>query len=94
MVLKLQKPRHGRIHTVPMAACMPTFCPTGALTFAPATMVLANFFRLKSVRIFYAEDAQLYRELALPNIVEVSFSPRGTYISTWERPGEAPPSYQ
>lgn len=40
------------------------------------------------MRIFYAEDAQLYRELQLPNIVEVSFSPRGTYISTWERPSE------
>ncbi|THH08700.1 hypothetical protein EW145_g2523 [Phellinidium pouzarii] len=37
------------------------------------------------VRIHYAESAELLRELHLPNIVEISFSPRGTYISTWER---------
>lgn len=40
-----------------------------------------------SVRIHYAESAELLRELELPNIVEISFSPRGTYISTWERQG-------
>ena len=40
-----------------------------------------------SVRIHYAESAELLRELELPNIVEISFSPRGTYISTWERLG-------
>ncbi|EDR11071.1 uncharacterized protein LACBIDRAFT_233034, partial [Laccaria bicolor S238N-H82] len=39
-----------------------------------------------SVKIFQAEGAQLLQELQLPNIVEVNFSPRGTYISTWERP--------
>ncbi|KAJ7611801.1 eukaryotic translation initiation factor eIF2A-domain-containing protein [Roridomyces roridus] len=38
------------------------------------------------VRIFEAEGAQLLQELALPNIVDVKFSPRGTYLSTWERP--------
>ncbi|TRM57853.1 eukaryotic translation initiation factor eIF2A-domain-containing protein [Schizophyllum amplum] len=38
------------------------------------------------VRIFQAENAQLLQELALPNIVELNFSPRGTYLSTWERP--------
>ncbi|KAI1791621.1 translation initiation factor eIF-2A [Ganoderma leucocontextum] len=38
------------------------------------------------VRIFQAESSQLLQELSLPNIVEISFSPRGTYISTWERP--------
>ncbi|KAI5116037.1 hypothetical protein M0805_006791 [Coniferiporia weirii] len=37
------------------------------------------------VRVHYAESAELLRELPLPNIVEISFSPRGTYISTWER---------
>jgi hypothetical protein len=42
------------------------------------------FFR---VCIFQAEGAQLLQELPLPNIVEISFSPRGTYLSTWERPG-------
>ena len=27
------------------------------------------------------------QELSIPNIIELQFSPRGTYISTWERPG-------
>jgi translation initiation factor 2A len=38
------------------------------------------------VRIFQAEGAQLLQELSIPNVVDVKFSPRGTYISTWERP--------
>jgi uncharacterized protein with WD repeat len=39
------------------------------------------------VQIYVAETAALLRELQLPGIVELNFSPRGTYISTWERPG-------
>ncbi|KIY51856.1 translation initiation factor eIF-2A [Fistulina hepatica ATCC 64428] len=38
------------------------------------------------VRVFVAENAQLLRELAVRNVLELSFSPRGTYLSTWERP--------
>ncbi|KAJ6455956.1 eukaryotic translation initiation factor eIF2A-domain-containing protein [Mycena vitilis] len=38
------------------------------------------------VRIFQAEGAQLLQELPIPNVADVKFSPRGTYISTWERP--------
>lgn len=38
------------------------------------------------VRIYQAEGAQILQELALPNVIELSFSPRGTYLSTWERP--------
>lgn len=38
------------------------------------------------VRIFQAEGAQLLQELPIANIVEIKFSPRGTYLSTWERP--------
>lgn len=38
------------------------------------------------VRIYQAESAQLLQELSIPNVVESNFSPRGTYISTWERP--------
>ncbi|KAJ3891070.1 eukaryotic translation initiation factor eIF2A-domain-containing protein [Lentinula edodes] len=38
------------------------------------------------VRIFQAEGAQLLSELPLSNVIELSFSPRGTYLSTWERP--------
>ncbi|KAI0344965.1 translation initiation factor eIF-2A [Trametopsis cervina] len=38
------------------------------------------------VRIFQAESAQLLQELLVPGVVEFKFSPRGTYLSTWERP--------
>ncbi|KAJ4475455.1 eukaryotic translation initiation factor eIF2A-domain-containing protein [Lentinula aciculospora] len=38
------------------------------------------------VRIFQAEGAQILSELPLLNIIELNFSPRGTYLSTWERP--------
>ncbi|KAI0317386.1 eukaryotic translation initiation factor eIF2A-domain-containing protein [Amylostereum chailletii] len=38
-----------------------------------------------SVQIFQAESAEMLHELPLPNIVELNFSPRGTYLSTWER---------
>lgn len=38
------------------------------------------------VRIYQAEGAQLLQELPLPNVIELNFSPRGTYLSTWERP--------
>ena len=44
-------------------------------------------FHLFRVRIFQAEGAQLVQELSLPNVVDLRFSPRGTYLSTWERPG-------
>ena len=41
---------------------------------------------LYRVRIYQAEGAQLLQDLPIPNVVELQFSPRGTYISTWERP--------
>ncbi|TCD63983.1 hypothetical protein EIP91_004716 [Steccherinum ochraceum] len=41
------------------------------------------------VFIFQAEGAQLLQTLPLANIVELNFSPRGTYLSTWERPVKA-----
>ena len=53
-------------------------------------VVLLHFFR---VCIFQAEGAQLVQELALPNVVDLKFSPRGTYLSTWERPGASNPDY-
>jgi len=43
-------------------------------------------YAFSRVRIYQAEGAQLLQELELPNIVELKFSPRGTYLSTWERP--------
>ncbi|KAG0701422.1 hypothetical protein DFH29DRAFT_875938 [Suillus ampliporus] len=36
----------------------------------------------------------LLQELSVPNIVELKFSPRGTYLSTWERPVELEDSAQ
>lgn len=45
-----------------------------------------RYITLSSVRIFQAEGAQLLSELPLSNVIELSFSPRGTYLSTWERP--------
>jgi len=38
------------------------------------------------VRIFQAEGAQLLQELPISNVIDLQFSPRGTYLSTWERP--------
>jgi translation initiation factor 2A len=40
------------------------------------------------VRIFRAEGAWLLQELPITNVLELNFSPRGTYLSTWERPGQ------
>jgi translation initiation factor 2A len=37
------------------------------------------------VRVYQAETAILLQELAIPNVVELRFSPRGTYLSSWER---------
>jgi hypothetical protein len=40
-----------------------------------------------SVRICTSHDAKLYKELPVQNAVELKFSPFGTFLSTWERPG-------
>lgn len=37
------------------------------------------------MHIHQAETAVLLQELAIPNVIELRFSPRGTYLSTWER---------
>ncbi|KAI9511541.1 translation initiation factor eIF-2A [Russula earlei] len=37
------------------------------------------------VRVHQAETAVLLHELPIPNVVDLGFSPRGTYLSTWER---------
>lgn len=47
-----------------------------------------RFFALavpSGVRVHQAETADLLQELAIPNVVELKFSPRGTYLSLWER---------
>ncbi|KAF8507615.1 eukaryotic translation initiation factor eIF2A-domain-containing protein [Gautieria morchelliformis] len=38
------------------------------------------------VRIVAAEDGGVIQELTLPNVVELGFSPKATFLSTWERP--------
>jgi translation initiation factor 2A len=40
-----------------------------------------------SVCIYDTNTAQAIREFSLPNIVEVGISPKGNFLSTWERPG-------
>jgi translation initiation factor 2A len=44
-----------------------------------------SYVRSSSVRVHQAETAVLLHELAIPDVVELRFSPRGTYLSTWER---------
>ncbi|KAI5823094.1 translation initiation factor eIF-2A [Schizophyllum commune Tattone D] len=62
---------------------------TAARTFCYSSDGRLFAYALPSVvRIFQAENAQLLQELPHPNIVELNFSPRGTYLSTWERPAK------
>ncbi|CAG8488070.1 6547_t:CDS:10 [Racocetra persica] len=44
----------------------------------------------ESVKIINAEIAEPLSEIEKKNIVEIGFSPKGTYISTWERPVKLP----
>ncbi|RIA90600.1 eukaryotic translation initiation factor eIF2A-domain-containing protein [Glomus cerebriforme] len=44
----------------------------------------------ESVKIIDAETVQLVSEIPKKQIVEIGFSPKGTYISTWERPVKLP----
>ncbi|KAG0140991.1 hypothetical protein CROQUDRAFT_664447 [Cronartium quercuum f. sp. fusiforme G11] len=37
------------------------------------------------VRVYDAENGELLVQLDLPNVIETAFSPKGTWISTWER---------
>ncbi|RUS23444.1 hypothetical protein BC937DRAFT_86128 [Endogone sp. FLAS-F59071] len=39
-----------------------------------------------SVKVFDASTNALVSEILRANVIEIGFSPRGTYISTWERP--------
>jgi len=48
-------------------------------------MICATYARAFSVLVHQAETAVLLQELAVPNVVDLRFSPRGTYLSTWER---------
>lgn len=42
---------------------------------------------LYRIFILDAETGALVRELAVPGVVELSFSAKGTYLSSWERYG-------
>ncbi|KAI6110863.1 eukaryotic translation initiation factor 2A [Pisolithus croceorrhizus] len=81
--------RLGLVHGTPCYSPVKGFADPGV----PArTYQYSNDGRLfayalpTSVRIFQAENAILVQELNIPNVVELNFSPRGTYLSTWERP--------
>lgn len=39
-----------------------------------------------SVRIILADSAAPVKDILVPNVIEIGFSPKGTFISTWERP--------
>ncbi|KAL1923379.1 uncharacterized protein VTP21DRAFT_8359 [Calcarisporiella thermophila] len=43
----------------------------------------------EGVKIMNAESGKVLAEIARSNVVEIEFSPKGTYISTWERPSKA-----
>lgn len=72
----------------------PTYDPIGAFQ-APDSMARTyqyspdgRLFALavpSGVRIHQAETADLLQDLAIPNVLEIKFSPRGTYLSLWER---------
>ncbi|KAJ3032470.1 hypothetical protein HDV00_007518 [Rhizophlyctis rosea] len=46
----------------------------------------------ESVKILDASTNKQIQELPLKNVIEIEFSPRGTYISTWERLMKTPDS--
>ena len=74
---------HEPTPIAPTEGFMPTLCRQCEFKILPT--LPGALFTLPRVRIFQAEGAQLLQELPLPNIIELSFSPRGTYLSTWER---------
>lgn len=79
------------INIAPMVGCSLMHC---LLREYFLKLVVASFHWLISrVRIFQAEAAQLLQELPIPNVVDLKFSPRGTYLSTWERPGIPSPIF-
>ncbi|CAG8687899.1 20558_t:CDS:10 [Gigaspora margarita] len=47
-----------------------------------------SFASPEIVKIIDSNNAEPRSEIEKKNIVEIGFSPKGTYISTWERPGE------
>ncbi|KAF8256983.1 eukaryotic translation initiation factor eIF2A-domain-containing protein [Lactarius quietus] len=72
----------------------PTYQPIGA--FQPPDSAARTYqyspdgrlFALavpSGVRIHQAETGDLLQELAILNVIELKFSPRGTYLSLWER---------
>jgi translation initiation factor 2A len=42
-----------------------------------------------SVTIVKSDSGEVVRELAINGVVEITFSPKGTYLSTWERYGQS-----
>ncbi|CDO71931.1 hypothetical protein BN946_scf184940.g78 [Trametes cinnabarina] len=69
----------------PIDSFQPPDVPARTFKYSPDGRLFAYAIPT-GVRIYQAESAQLLQELSLSNIVDISFSPRGTYLSTWERP--------
>lgn len=76
---------NGSPDYAPVSSFTPPDVPARIYTYSADGRLYA-YALPSAVRIFQAEGAQLLQELPLPNIIELNFSPRGTYLSTWERP--------
>lgn len=81
----------GVTDAAPVYAPLPGFTkPEGNLrccVYSPCGRYLA-WATTDTVAIVDATSAQVLATIAVVNVFEVAFSPRGTYFSTWERPGK------
>ena len=67
---------------------MHTLCPMGNLHLLIDGLPLADCSNYTSrVRIVNADTQMITGELPITNAADISFSPLGTFLSTWERPG-------
>lgn len=55
----------------------------------PPSLVFPAGARSIRVTIVKSDSGEIVRELAINGVVEITFSPKGTYLSTWERYGQS-----
>ncbi|KAK8113831.1 uncharacterized protein PG998_001678 [Apiospora kogelbergensis] len=81
----------GVTDAAPIYAPLPGFNkPEGNLrccVYSPCGRYIA-WATTDTVAIVDASSAQVLATIAVVNVFEVAFSPRGTFFSTWERPGK------
>lgn len=88
------RPPHARSNTLQTAGTLDTPCPTCKhfLVFSTPLINQTHYTKtfIHSVRVLQVDtpESTLVQEFAIPNIVELNFSPRSTFLSTWERPGK------